>query len=788
MEETQVSNARIAALPENVVVASVESKIDPLDFDAQWDAAFKKAKAKVAQWSLDEKTSVTNGASGRCSGNIAPVAPGTSRAWPGLCLEDGPLAMRPDTMTTVFPSGMNAAATFNKDLMRARGVAMGEEFVGKGVNIALSPTANMIRVPTGGRNWESFGADPFLAGEATYETVVGMQSTGIQCQVKHFLANDQEYARFSYSADIDERTTHEVWLHPFMRAVQGGVASVMSSLNRYNGEYASSNGALLNGLLRDDLGFRGFVGSDWQATRNTTDALAGLDMSLPGSAAIPQIPLQNSIAAVLPGSFFGPNLTEAVQQGKIKESVVTDMAERIVAAWYYKGQDSASYPKVNYNTVNKTDPLTNTHTDVRKNHASVARQVAAAGHVLLKNTNSALPLSKTKLTNGLAIVGSDARPPTNITLLGLYVGGLNNGVLVTGYGSGAATLTSLTSPSDAFAARAQNDGTSISYAFDDFNIQSAVAAATGKSAAIVFVKTISGEAYLVPTLETDDQGLGNNHGDRRNLSAWNGGDALIKAVASVNKNTIVVAHATSQMDVEQFIDNPNVTAVIWAGVQGQEVGNALVDIIYGDVNPSGRLPFTIAKKNSDYPAWANRDGAVNDHYSIPYSEKLLVDYRWFDAKSITPRFEFGYGLSYTTFTYSSFAWSLVSDFNVWNLESLLWRTGFGVSQTTDKWMHTPFIRVAFTLKNTGKVAGTEIPQLYLAHPSSAGEPPRVLKGFEAVALKAGESKLVTMDLTPHALSYWDTKSKGWRRSVGAIGVNIGSSSRNFKLTGRIVYL
>ena len=304
----------------------------------------------------------------------------------------------------------------------------------------------------------------------------------------------------------------------------------------------------------------------------------------------------------------------------------------------------------------------------------------------------------------------------------------------------------------------------------------------------MFLKTISGEGHLVPTLEIDDQGNNINHGDRRNLTAWNGGDALVKAVAAVNKNTIVVIHTQSQLDVEQWIDNPNVTAVIWAGTQGQEVGNALVDVLYGTVNPSGRLPFTIAKKNADYPAWANRAGANNDLFDIPYSEKLLVDYRWFDAKNIVPRFAFGYGLSYTTFAYSKLEWSQLISESILNSDYIFWRLGLGVGSSTDKWLSEPIVRVAFTIKNTGKVAGTEIPQLYLAHPTSAGEPPRVLKGFEAVVLAASQSKQVTIDLTPHQLSYWDVSKKGWRRSIGAIGLNIGPNSRDFKLTGRLIYL
>ena len=237
------------------------------------------------------------------------------------------------------------------------------------------------------------------------------------------------------------------------------------------------------------------------------------------------------------------------------------------------------------------------------------------------------------------------------------------------------------------------------------------------------------------------------------------------------------------MDVEQWVDHPNITAIIWAGVPGQENGNALTDVLYGKVNPSGRLPYTVAKKLSDYPALAV-DGGHNDKIPINYSEKLLVDYRHFDAKNITPRFEFGLGLSYTTFAYSALKVTKSIQPPVGtpakNWVAGLTASGDGVS--TQAWLHSKLATVSFTLKNTGSVAGTEIPQLYLSYPASAGEPPRVLRGFENVVLKAGESKTVSLTITPLMVSIWDSAGQGWKRPAGSFGFNIGSSSRNIKLT------
>lgn len=774
-----VAAAQPTAEPDLQAVAAASTAPS---FDAAWDQAYKKARAKIAGWTLEEKVSVTTGTSGRCAGNIRAIEPKDGRGWPGLCMEDGPLAMRPGDLTTVFPAGVNTAATFNRELIRARGVALGSEFVGKGVNVAFGPELNMIRAPTGGRNWETFGADPFLSGEAAYETVLGMQSTGVQACAKHYLNNEQECARFSSSSDVDDRTQHQVYGHPFLRGVQAGLASVMCALQLVNGTHACGNSELINGLLRKDFGFKGFVVSDWYGTRSTMDAVNGLDITMPGQAAIPRIPLQQSIVSPPGTSYFGGNLTAAVQNGTIPQAAVDEMAARVVAAWYRLAQDKPSYPPVNYNSANKTDPATNLHVDVRADHAKTARAVAAASHVLLKNTKNALPLTKTGLKNGLLVAGSDARS-LNTARYTSGAGAVNDGVLVTGWGSGAGWLANLTAPNDALAARAKVDGTAIDYALDDWNTDAAAAAAHGKSAALVFVKTNSGEGHITAPVEFDPNRI--NQGDRLNISAWNNGDNLILAVAAQNPNTIVVVHSVGPMDIEAWINHPNITAVVWAGVAGQEVGNALVDVLYGDVNPSGRLPYTIAKRLEDYPAQVSRAGGINDNFPVPYSEGLLVDYRHFDAHNIAPRFEFGFGLSYTTFSYSALAyWPLI----VLSPEQLAWRSGRGVAPTSAQWLHKPLYAVTFILRNTGKKVGTEIAQLYLHHPASVGEPPSVLKGFEAVYLKPGQSKVVTITLSAHSLSYWDTTAQGWRKTGSKFGISVGASSRDFRLKGTLLVL
>lgn len=276
----------------------------------------------------------------------------------------------------------------------------------------------------------------------------------------------------------------------------------------------------------------------------------------------------------------------------------------------------------------------------------------------------------------------------------------------------------------------------------------------------------------------------------KNLTLWQNADALIAAVAANNKNTVVVTHSVGPNIVEPWIGHPNITALIWAGVSGQEAGNSIVDVLYGDYNPSGRLPYTIAKSPEDYSAQLVSGGGDNDILSITYTEGLMIDYRHFDANNIEPRFEFGFGLSYTTFNYSSLRTSTIkqTDSNAASLEKA-WAAGkatpIAVGSTTAAWLHRPLVKVQFEITNTGKRAGTEIPQLYVHHPASSGEPPSVLKGFADVDIKPGQSKTVTLTLSRYDLSIWDVTAQGWKKPEGKITFSVGASSRDFRLKGSI---
>ncbi|KAF9468334.1 glycoside hydrolase family 3 protein [Collybia nuda] len=731
------------------------------DFAPAWAAAYKKAKAKIASFSLEELVSVTTGMQasgmvGRCVGNIPPIEPATGRGWAGLCLEDSPLGVRLADFVTSFPTGINTAATFNRSLIRTRGLFMGEEHKGKGVNVALGPMMNLARVAEGGRNFEGFGEDPFLAGEAAYETILGMQEGGVQACAKHFIDNEQEHARTTSSSNVDDRTQHEVYAHPFLRSVMAGVTSVMCSYNLINNTYACENDKTLNDVLKREFGFQGYVMSDWGGTHSTLSAAAGLDMTMPGNVG-------NG-----PGSFFGGNLTAFVQNQTISEDRVKDMATRIFAGWYFLNQDSSSYPAVNFNGNNQGDEATNEHIDVQDDHFKVVREIGAASTVLLKNERGALPLKRPR---SILLAGSDAGPARTAGPNAFRNQGGNDGVLAMGGGSGTADLTYLISPYEALQRRAREDRTTVTWIFDDFNLARASSMAVGRSVALVFINSDSSEGS-----------------DRTNITAWHGGDDLVLAVAAQNNNTIVVVHSVGQLIVEPWIDHPNVTALLWAGAPGQEAGNSITDVLYGDWNPSGRLPYTIAKRLEDYSAQVVLgSGTATNPLPVPYDEQLLIGYRAFDARNITPRFEFGFGLSYTKFSYSNLRVEKLSSGNS-DLEKN-WDAGksspIAVGSSTAAWLHRPAFKVTFDVKNTGSVAGGEIPQLYLQMPASAEEPPSILKGFTDVQLRPGQQKSLEITLSRYSLSVWDIVDQGWKKPEGTIGVAVGASSRDFRLHGKI---
>ncbi|KAJ4356420.1 glycoside hydrolase 3 [Didymosphaeria variabile] len=700
-----------------------------------WDDAYAKATTALAKLSLSDKVGIVSGTgwqAGNCVGNTKAAG---SIGYPSLCLQDGPLGVRYINGATSFAAGIHAASTWDVDLIRERGTFLGQEAKQLGIHVQLGPVAGpMGKIPTGGRNWEGFGADPYLVGIAMRETIQGMQEAGVQACAKHYIGNEQERNRETMSSAIPDRVMHELYLWPFADSVQAGVASVMCSYNKINGTYACENGGIMNKLLKDELGFKGYVMSDWNAQHTTAgSANGGLDMTMPGS--------DFNKGNVL----WGPALQSAVSGGQVQQSRVDDMVKRILAAWYKVGQDKG-YPTATFNSWKIGNY------NVGGNHKDNVRKMARDGIVLLKNTDNALPLKKPK---SIAVIGSDSIvAPKGANACADR--GCNDGTLAVGWGSGAIEFPYLIAPLDAIKTQAQQDGTTITTSTTD-NAQQGASAAQNAEVAIVHINSDSGEGYI--TVE-------GNVGDRKDLNPWHNGNDLVKAVAAVNKKTIVVIHSVGPLILEPYIDTPNVVAVVWAGLPGQESGNGLVDILYGAASPSGKLPYTIAKQPSDYgTAVTSGDDASWD---------LFIDYRRFDKNNITPRFEFGFGLSYTNFTYDALA--------ITGAPTAGPATGTKAPGGPADLFET-VATVTAKITNSGGVAGAEVPQLYIGYPANAGAPPKQLRGFNKINLAVGASGAATFKLRRRDLSVWDGGQ--WVVPTGEFGVFVGSSSRDVRLTGKI---
>ncbi|KAI9485708.1 MAG: glycoside hydrolase superfamily [Benjaminiella poitrasii] len=694
-----------------------------------WDEAYVKAKALVQRMSLEQKVNITTGIgwmAGPCVGNSGRT---TNPDFPELCLQDSPLGVRMTDGVSSGVAGINAAASFDKTAIRQRGEYMGAEFRAKGIHAQLGPAMNMMRSPKGGRNWEAFGEDPYLVGVASAETIRGIQSQGVMAVAKHLIGNEQETNRLKHSVHIDERTIHEVYLWPFARSVEADVASVMCSYNKFDGKYACENDYLLNHLLKGQLGFKGFIQSDWSATHSTEDsANNGLDMTMPGDITF------NS-----GDSYFGANLTNAVNAGRVSEARVTDMAMRIVASWYKLGQDQG-FPEVNFDSFKSERGQ---HVDVQGNHKQQIRQLAASSTVLLRNEDNILPLSESRIKK-LAIIGSDAGPnPMGLNACADH--GCNNGTLAQGWGSGVASFPYLITPLEGIRNRAGNNMVIAAHLRDD-DTETAARYASEADIALVFANADSGEEFI--TVE-------GHKGDRNHLHLWHDGDKLIKKVADANKNTVVIIHSVGPI-LMPWIDHPNIKAIVWPGLPGQESGNSLADILFGDADPSGRLPYTIAKKEEDYPA------DISNEMTFTCSEGINVGYRWFDKHKIDPLFEFGYGLSYTNFKYTDGQITVINN------------------NSQDANVE---VKASITIKNVGELNGAEVPQVYLSFPDVANEPPQLLRGFEKVFIERESSQNVNFVFKKTELSYYDINSHGWVVPQGEFTLYIGTSSRNIKYTG-----
>ncbi|CAJ2507434.1 Uu.00g086200.m01.CDS01 [Anthostomella pinea] len=610
----------------------------------EWSDSYAKAVDMVSNMTLAEKVNIT---AGPCVGNTGSVP---RLGFPQLCLQDGPLGVRTTDNITAFPAGITTGATWDKDLIYQRGVAIGKEFRGKGANFYLGPVVGALgRKPRGGRNWEGFGADPVLQAIAGAETIRGAQEQGVIATLKHLIGNEQELYRMynllqqAYSSNIDDRTLHELYLWPFAEGVHAGVGSIMTAYPAVNGSADSQNSYLINGLLKEELGFQGLVMTDWLAQiSGVASALAGLDMSMPGDTIGNNIPLTGL-------SDWQYELTRSVLNGSVPVDRLNDMATRVVATWYQLGQDQ-DYPPPNFssNTADAVGPLypgavvspigvVNQYVNVQDDHWKVAKQVAQEAITLLKNNGSMLPLST---SSSLFVFGTDSQADPN-GINSCTDKSCNHGLVGMGWGSGSANYPYLDDPISSLRRKATN------VTYYDTDTFPSVETPTEDDVAIVFINSDSGEnSYTVE----------DNHGDRDadGLAAWHGGDTLVQNAAAEYSNVVVVVHTVGPITMESWIDLPSVKAVLVAHLPGQEAGDSLTEVLYGEVSPSGHLPYSIPVSEDDYP---DSVGLVStptlSQIQDTYSEGLYIDYRYLNKAGTKPRFAFGHGLSYANFSFSN---------------------------------------------------------------------------------------------------------------------------------------
>jgi beta-glucosidase len=787
----------------------------------------------VSRMTLDEKITLI-------AGTGFDTAPLERLGIPALRMSDGPSGVR-EGESTAFPAGVGMAAAFDPDLVERIGRALAREAKAKGKDVLLAPCVNIVRAPHAGRNFESFGEDPYLAARTTVAHIKGVQAEGVLATVKHFAVNNQEHERMTIDAQVDERALHEIYLPAFEAAVkEGEVAAVMSAYNRVNGRYASENAVLLVDILRKRWGFRGLVMSDWGAVHSTAPTiLSGLDLEMPT------------------GQFLNPETVKtALRSGEIEEKAIDRMVANLLRLIAATGRLDGRRP---------SGGAVDT-----PGHRALALEAARAGIVLLKNDGGVLPLDKTRMRT-VAVIGPNAEvarvggggssrvfPPYAVSPLeGLrkkageairiqFAPGVvaiedttpippeslrpsegeGEGLLGEYFDTidfkGAPRLRRLDPrvsfrwqtgapaegmPSDGFSVRwtgrllppatgryvlslSSNDGARLflddevvidnwkasgtlmqtttidlradapkSLRLDYFDnrgfaditlgwrrleenpLPTAVRAAGEADVALVF-------AGLSGVLETEGR-------DRASLALPDAQRELIAAVARANPRTVVVLNSGGPLLMDPWI--ANVAAVVQAWYPGQEGGNALADVLFGDADPAGRLPITFPRRWEDSPAcgrYPGQDGAVR------YTEGIFVGYRHFDRAQIEPLFPFGHGLSYTKFRYESLAVSAPS--------------------ADGK------VVVSLEVTNTGPRAGTEVVQLYVGDPKPRlPRPVRELRGFAKLSLGPSERRPVRFTLGREAFAYYDPDRHDWTTDGGPFEVAVGRSSRDLRLKAPI---
>jgi beta-glucosidase len=672
--------------------------------------------------------------------------PAGVRSWLGpSALTNAANSKLPKFSSTAFPSGIAVAATWDPAMAQAIGQALGQEVRAIGRDMILGPTVNIQRVPLWGRNFEGYGEDPYLAARIGVGYIKGVQGEGVIATVKHFAANNEEFERHRVDETIDERTLQEIYFPAFKAAVQeAGVWSVMSAYQKVNGLYCSENPFLLQDVLRKEWGFKGFVVSDWGSTYSTDGPVnAGMDIEMPGGdVARAWLATEGAKKNGNGGDWLSPDkvlpriAAGAITKATLDENVSSILRIMFVSGVFDRAQTAAS------------------EIDTPAQRA-VARHAAAESMVLLKNSGNLLPLDSAKIKT-LAVIGPNAAVART--------GGGGSSLVRSNYA---------VTPLDAIKERA-GSAIQVSYALgaaiDEEGVSGAglvenLSAAGGDKAAAEKLRAeavaVAAKADAVILVVGDNARVESEGFDRTTLDLPPGQDELIAAVAKANHNTVVVFNAGAPVNVSRWVKDVPALVDAWFG--GQEIGHAVADVLFGDVNPSGKLPFSYVNEMKESPAYGNYPG---ENLHMKYAEGIYVGYRYFDKHGIAPQYPFGYGLSYTNFGYSDL------------------KIKIGPIGESPAGSGPQTFEVNLRIRNEGKRAGAEVVELYVhdGH-SSVDRPVKELKGFRRVEVAPGQSSEVTFTLDQGALAYYSTAKKAWVAEPGTFEVLVGSSAADIRLKG-----
>ena len=690
-------------------------------------SADRRADLVLKQMTLEEKLQFVHGTGWGVLRAGAPVPPRSNKGAgyvpgiprlgiPDINLADSAVGVRmagPESRyATLLPSALGLAATWDESAAHLYGEVIGRELRAQGFNMSIGGGVDLTREPRNGRNFEYAGEDPVLAGTIVGHLAMGVQSQHVMGDIKHYAFNDQETGRSVVNVKMDKRTMRETDLLAFEIAIKlAEPAGVMCSYNLVNGAHACQNDYLLNQVLKKDFGFKGWVLSDWEATHSTVQsANAGLDQELPGE------------------DYFGAPLKQAVASGSVSMERLNDMNRRILRSMFAAGV--IDQPPVR----SVVDPFRG---------KDDSRHIAEESIVLLKNAGGQLPLHAASLKS-IAIIGGHAD-------VGVLSGGGSAQVDAPGGNAIAPEQGTAewgkpvyfpSSPMKEIEKLAP--GASVKYATGD-DVPAAAELAHASDVVILFATQYMTESVDSPT-----------------LALPNGQDALIQAVSAANPHTIVVLETGGPVSMPWVARTSGVLAAWYPGIGG---GEAIADILFGMVNPSGKLPITFASKDADLPMpriagmtadnRAQREMSDDKHgsFDMTYPEALAVGYRWFEVKHLQPLFAFGHGLSYSTFRYADLKVDAAA------------RT------------------VQFRLTNTSTLTGSEVAQLYVTLPEGSGEPFQRLAAWQRIRLAPGESKLVTLRLDPALISIFDADIDKWKLLPGEYRVAVGGASDEIALTG-----